>query len=178
MIMVFKILLFLFFAILLVTTKVLADEFENENAKKSKVSNPGDVQTPPLSINKVYDDEKINLTKIYYWMPRIFPRPKPKPTPKVPPPSEKAPPPPILEEDEDDVGETPAPPTQDHNLLDPTPSVDAPPPSPLTNAPTNVPTIKPGHEILQPRSPNFARPKSPITSKTESVHGCMQDDML
>ncbi|PRQ53799.1 hypothetical protein RchiOBHm_Chr2g0170461 [Rosa chinensis] len=126
MIMVFRTLFFLFFAIFLVITKVSAYEFENENAKKPKALIHGNVQTPPLPVNKVYDDEKTNLQNFIDWIWNTIPKPKPEtppnPTPKVPqnpmpnvpPPSKKAPPPPPEKEGED-VGKTikPAPYHQD-----------------------------------------------------------------
>ncbi|XP_061993891.1 uncharacterized protein LOC133711814 [Rosa rugosa] len=60
--MAFRTLLFLFFAILLVTTMlsllVSAEELEDEKAKKPKAPTPDDVQTPPLPMQEVYGDEK------------------------------------------------------------------------------------------------------------------------
>ncbi|XP_062019653.1 uncharacterized protein LOC133736227 [Rosa rugosa] len=56
--MVFRTVLFFFFAILLVTTRVSADEFENEKAKKPKTPTPSVLHTLPLPVDKVYGDQK------------------------------------------------------------------------------------------------------------------------
>ncbi|XP_040365581.1 uncharacterized protein LOC112172152 [Rosa chinensis] len=65
--MVFRTVLFFFFAILLVTTRVSADEFENEKAKKPKTPTPSDLHTPPLPVDKVYGDQK-QLGSLINWL--------------------------------------------------------------------------------------------------------------
>ncbi|PRQ53802.1 hypothetical protein RchiOBHm_Chr2g0170511 [Rosa chinensis] len=56
--MAFRTLLFLFVAILLVSTMISAYEFEDEKVKQPKVPTSGDVQIPPLSEHEVHDDGK------------------------------------------------------------------------------------------------------------------------
>ncbi|KAM5581638.1 hypothetical protein ABKV19_010737 [Rosa sericea] len=69
--MFFRTVLFLFFATILVTTRVSADEFENEKAMKPKTPTPGDLHAPPLSVDKVYSDQKQGLGSLASWLVRI-----------------------------------------------------------------------------------------------------------